>query len=92
MKQETTIPEKPTPPTLTLDVDLYQHYLDNSDLTDAQKQELLETLWQIICEFVLMGFHVHPVQQAQQSSGKDVITALTPTHEVSPALESDEGQ
>jgi hypothetical protein len=33
-----------TPPTLTLDVDLYQHYLDNSDLTDAQKQELLETL------------------------------------------------
>jgi hypothetical protein len=43
-----------TTPTLTLDVDLYQHYLDNSDLTDAQKQELLETLWSIVCEFVQM--------------------------------------
>ena len=80
-----------TPPTLTLDVDLYQHYLDNSDLTDEQKKELLETLWNIICEFVQMGFHVHPVQQAQQSSGKDVIITLTPTHGDSPALESNEG-
>lgn len=83
-----------TPPTLTIDVDLYQHYLDNSDLTDEQKKELLETLWNIICEFVQMGFHVHPVQQAvqQQSSGKEGIVALTPTHSDSPALESNEGQ
>jgi hypothetical protein len=82
---------KPTP-TLTLDVELYQHYLDNADLSEEQKIELLETLWQIICGFVQMGFIVHPVQQAlSENSGKDAITALTPTYGDSPALESSEG-
>jgi hypothetical protein len=80
------------PPTLTLDVDLYQHYLNNSDLSEEQKNELLHTLWNIICGFVQMGFHVHPVQQAlSENSGKDVIIALTPTHSDSPALESNNG-
>jgi hypothetical protein len=37
MKQEATTSETPARATLTFDVDLYQHYLDNSDLTDAQK-------------------------------------------------------
>jgi hypothetical protein len=57
-------------PTLTLDVELYQHYLDGSDLTNAEKAELLETFWSIICEFVRLGFGVHPVQQAQNAGGK----------------------
>lgn len=59
-----------TKPTLTVDVEYYQRYLDDSDLTDAQKQELLETLWSIVSEFVMMGFDVHPVQQAQQGERK----------------------
>jgi hypothetical protein len=85
--------QKPNPPpTLTLDVEYYQKYLDDSDLTEAQKTELLETLWAIICEFVMMGFNVHPVQQAQQSSGKDDLAGLPPIHGVLSALESDEGQ
>jgi hypothetical protein len=57
-------------PTLTLDVELYQHYLDDSDLSDAEKAELLETLWSIICEFVRLGFGIHPIQQAQNAGGK----------------------
>jgi hypothetical protein len=28
-------------PTLSIDVEFYQHYLDNSGLTEAQKIELL---------------------------------------------------
>lgn len=76
-----------TSPTLSIDVNLYQHYLDNSDLTDEQKTELLETLWGIICEFVQMGFNVHPVQQAQHSSGKEGIIALTASCEDSSTLE-----
>jgi hypothetical protein len=86
-------PNQPnTPPTLTLDVDLYQHYLDNSDLTDEQKKELLETLWNVVCSFVQLGFNVHPMQQAlSESSGKDGITTLTPAHSDSPALESNDG-
>jgi hypothetical protein len=62
-KGATTMRDTTTPPTLTLDVDLYQHYLDNSDLTEEQKQELLETLWNIICEFVRLGYGVHPLQK-----------------------------
>jgi len=64
MTMETT-----TKPTLTLDVDLYQRYLDESDLTDAQKKELLETLWSIICEFVRLGYGVHPLQQILPETG-----------------------
>lgn len=70
-------------PTLTIDVNLYQHYLDNADLTEEQKQELLQTLWQIVCEFVQMGFNINPVGQAQCGSGKDE----TPSRDDLPTLE-----
>ena len=52
-----------TKPIVTLDYALYQHYLDNSDLTEKQRQEFLETLWNIIVSFVDLGFGVHPLQQ-----------------------------
>ena len=51
-------------PALTIDYALYEQYLDDSDLTDAQKREFLETLWNIIVSFVDLGFGVHPLQQA----------------------------
>jgi hypothetical protein len=76
-------------PTLSIDVEFYQQYLDGSDLTDAQKQELLETLWGIVCEFVMMGFNVHPVQQAQQSCAKDRTLSLPVTQAALPTLESE---
>ena len=52
------------PRTLTLDVDRYQKYLDDADLSEAQKQDVLEALWSIIVSFVDLGFGVHPVQRA----------------------------
>lgn len=75
-------------PTLSIDVELYQHYLDDSGLSEAEKKELLETLWGIVCEFVMMGFNVHPVQQAQQSCVKDRSLSSTFTQVALPALES----
>jgi hypothetical protein len=76
-------------PTLTLDVALYQHYLDGSDLTNAEKNELLETLWSIICEFVRLGFGVHPVQQVtQEPCGKLEIPTLNATQTDLSALDS----
>lgn len=51
-------------PTLKIDIKKYEHFLKNSNATEEQKQELLETYWHIICEFVAMGFYVHPVQDA----------------------------
>ena len=79
-----------TKPTLSIDVELYQHYLDDSGLSDAEKRELLETLWGIVCEFVMMGFNVHPVQQAQQSCAKDASLSLSFTQAALPTLESKE--
>ncbi len=55
-------------PSLTIDYDLYQHYLDNSDLTDAQKREFLDALWSIIVSFVDLGFGVHPLQQISDAN------------------------
>ena len=51
-------------PALTIDYALYEQYLDDSDLSEAQKREFIETLWNIIVSFVDLGFGVHPLQQA----------------------------
>lgn len=56
-------------PALTLDVSLYEHYLAESDLTDEEKHEFLQTLWNIICEFVMLGYGVHPLQQVENGRG-----------------------
>lgn len=50
---------------VTLDQALYERYLEKSDLTEEQKQEFLQTLWNIIVSFVDLGFEVHPAQQAE---------------------------
>lgn len=59
-------PPKPAParPTLTVDVERYQAYLDGADMTEAQKQEFLQALWMIVVSFVELGFGVHPLQDA----------------------------
>ena len=36
----------------------YRAELDGFDLTEAQKQEMLATLWSIMCSFVEIGFSV----------------------------------
>lgn len=50
-------------PTLTLDVALYQSYLDGTDMSEAQKEEFLRALWSIVVSFVELGFEVHPLQE-----------------------------
>ena len=58
---------KASPPTLTIDWELYGKYLDESDLSDAEKREFLETLWSIVVSFVDLGFGVHPLQQVTEN-------------------------
>jgi len=50
-------------PVVRVDVEKYQAFLDGADLTDAQKEELLQALWAIMVSFVEMGFGVSPVQE-----------------------------
>ena len=49
--------------TLKIDWKLYETYLENSDLTENQKKEFIETLWAIMVQFVDLGFGIAPVQQ-----------------------------
>lgn len=55
---------------LKFDPKPYLHHLDGSDLTEAQKEELLETLWQIMVHFVDLGLGFSPAQQAMDKSPK----------------------
>lgn len=50
-------------PTLTVDVEKYQSYLDGSGMSDAEKEEFLQALWSIIVSFVELGYGVHPLQE-----------------------------
>lgn len=48
----------------------FVHFLAETGWTDEQKAEYAKLVWDIVCEFVAMGFGVHPLQQAQNSGGK----------------------
>jgi hypothetical protein len=49
--------------TLSVDVALYQSYLDDTALSDEQKEEFVRALWLVVVSFVELGFEVHPLQQ-----------------------------
>jgi hypothetical protein len=55
---------------IEIDFDYYLGFLEDSDLTDHQKCELVRELFGIVNGFVALGFNVHPLQQAQQSCGE----------------------
>jgi hypothetical protein len=57
---------------LTLDYALYERYLADSGLSDAEKREFLDALWSIIVSFVDLGFGVHPLQQATLNRGQEL--------------------
>ena len=48
---------------LSIDWELYADYLEESDLSEEQKREFLETLWSIIVSFVDLGFGLHPARK-----------------------------
>lgn len=57
--------ENTSPPrALTLDVALYESYLENTDMTEDERRVFLEALWSVIVGFVDLGFEIHPLQLA----------------------------
>lgn len=49
---------------IKIDVKRFEPYLDDPELTQAEREELLETIFAIVLSFVDLGFGIHPVQQA----------------------------
>lgn len=60
-------------PTLEVEVDKYQCYLDDPSISDEQKAEMIEILWSIVVNFVDIGFGVHPVQEATQNRQTEIL-------------------
>ncbi len=48
-------------PALSIDWELYGHYLEDSDLSETDKRACIEALWSIMVSFVDMGFRFAPV-------------------------------
>lgn len=66
----------------------FMQYLDSTDWPDDQKIEYLKLVWTIVCEFVALGFGVHPIQQAQELCEQLSENASQPTIAASPVVNS----
>jgi hypothetical protein len=69
----------------------YMEYVDDLELTEAQKVEFLRTLWTIMSAFVELGFGVDSVipmlaQKASETSA-DALQKEIPTHEFNVAVD-----
>ena len=60
--QYTISPDCHDPPALTVDLDEFIHFLEDTNWSEDQKAEYLQTLWGIMVSFAAMGFGLHPVQ------------------------------
>ena len=58
-------------------------------MTDAEKEEFLQALWQIIVGFVDLGFGVHPLQEV---CGKDAKTGTQSAKDAPNAVSSNKSQ
>lgn len=56
--------EAPPQSIIKIDVAKYQAWLDDPALSDQQREQILEALWQIIVCFVDLGFGVSPLDDA----------------------------
>lgn len=56
-------PREPSRPSVHFNWEDWREYLDDSDIPDDQKRELIETLWAIFTGFVDLGFGLNPTQQ-----------------------------
>ena len=68
--QETESIEDQVPP-LEFDWQEFTDFFEGSDLSEAEQQEFLETLWSIIVHFVDLGFGLNPIQILCEQIGEN---------------------
>lgn len=57
-------------PAFTIDVDYYQSVIDDPEVSEARKRELIEIIGNIVMSFIDLGFGIHPVQLAQNEKSR----------------------
>lgn len=74
-KATSTITVEPlNKPSLGIDVDYYQAIIDDPEVSEERKRELIEIIGSIVVSFIDLGFGVHPIQLAQQERQNILIT------------------
>lgn len=71
-----------------IDLEFYQKYLDDKNISEAKKKELIVTVWSIIQSFVKIGYYVHPVQQSHKNCVQVQKKALAVPQDDSDEVES----
>lgn len=71
-------------PTLTLDTERYQAMLDAPDLSEDQKRELIEALWQVVVGFIDLNVEI----RRTDSCGKPSKATQSATCKVPPVVKS----
>ncbi|WP_438729229.1 hypothetical protein ACR9YC_02095 [Parasphingorhabdus sp. DH2-15] len=75
---------------ITVDYKRYAHFLDDAnDLTEDQKQEFVQAIWNIITEFIRNGFRVDALHQAGVSCGQVEHTSNYSPDETPDTIQSD---
>ncbi|MGH1414827.1 MAG: hypothetical protein ACRBB0_15170 [Pelagimonas sp.] len=72
------MPDTPPPsnPALICDWQEWLPYIEESDLGDDQKRQMIETLWSIVLGFVDLGWELHATSQETCGQNLDLKTAL----------------
>lgn len=52
------------PPALAFECKKYRQFVEHYDLNEIEQHELLNVLWNMVVQFVDMGFGLHPIQKA----------------------------
>ena len=53
---------------LSVDLARFGHHLDHWDVSEYEKAEYLGLVWQIVCQFVDLGYGIHPLIAATRKS------------------------
>ena len=62
--------------TIHFDLQEWLPYIEGSELTEDQKEEMIETLWSIVLTFVDLGWGVHSAPQETSGQNPDLRAAL----------------
>ncbi|MGB0696280.1 MAG: hypothetical protein ACPGOY_11565 [Rhodospirillaceae bacterium] len=76
---------------LNFDPREFFEFLDGTNWSDEQKAEYVTLVWNIVREFIAMGWGVHPLQQAAESCGKTSDNPALAPHGTAEVLDSSHG-
>lgn len=54
------------PESMSFDSTEFIDFLENTGWPDEQKSEYIALLWNLVCDFVSLGFGIHPLQAASE--------------------------